>query len=173
MMEPSEDFEIVQAVILMPQPEGLIDLIREIGSRHGCHIVCLDAERLAGREHAWMAAQYGIRSWRRGNAIADSLEMEVLLYAGGTRQTSIARTYGIGPGTRNLYLCFIPSIGGAGKELEALVKLVTDDWNKLSEEKIVRLMELFGITKVEREVVGERRFANLVLERVALLDVYR
>ncbi|MDD1673626.1 MAG: KEOPS complex subunit Cgi121 [Methanomicrobiales archaeon] len=173
MMGLSGDFEIVQAVVLMPQPEGLIDTIREIGSRHGCRIVCLDAERLAGREHVRMAAQYGIRSWKRGTAIADSLEMEILLYAGGTRQTSIARAYGIDPGTRNLYLCFIPSMGGAKGELEAWVKLVTDDWDEISEEKIVRLMELFGITKAEREIAGDRRFANLVLERVALLDVYR
>jgi KEOPS complex subunit Cgi121 len=119
-----------------------------------------------------MAVQYGIRSWKRGTAIADSLEMEVLLYAGGTRQTSIARDFGIGPGTKKLYICFIPSMGGAGEELEAWVELVTDDWDEFSEEKIGKLMELFGITKVEREIAGERRFANLVLERVALLDVY-
>jgi KEOPS complex subunit Cgi121 len=40
-------------------------------------------------------------------------------------------------------------------------------------ERRARLRELFSITNEEIAAVGESRFADLVLERVALLEVYR
>jgi len=41
------------------------------------------------------------------------------------------------------------------------------------EEKREKLMRFFNITDDEIEAVGERKLKMLVLERVALLDVYK
>jgi len=45
-----------------------------------------------------------------------------------------------------------------------------DDWNA---DKIAHLISLFGITPDELETVGQERIKDLVLERIALLEVYR
>jgi KEOPS complex subunit Cgi121 len=53
------------------------------------------------------------------------------------------------------------------------VTFVDGDWEELDPAKRARLAILFSITAEEIAVVGEARFRDLVLERVALLDVYR
>ena len=166
-------FEIRAAVMDRCSPAELIREAQRIGLQSRCCIVCLDADRIAGVRHAESAVRHGLRAWEAGTAIADSLEMEVLLYAGGTRQTSIGSTFGVRSDTTNLYLCFIPPSEEAITEIGYYVRHTEEDGENLTEEKVRRLAELFGITPAECEAVGRGRFQDLVIERVALLDVYR
>jgi tRNA threonylcarbamoyladenosine modification (KEOPS) complex Cgi121 subunit len=49
-----------------------------------------------------------------------------------------------------------------------------DSWNGIDQEKEERLMKLFDITQEELQTQQDRsRIIDLVLERVALLDVLR
>jgi tRNA threonylcarbamoyladenosine modification (KEOPS) complex Cgi121 subunit len=49
-----------------------------------------------------------------------------------------------------------------------------DSWNGIDQEKQERLMKLFDITPEELQTLSDnRRIVDLVLERVALLDVLR
>jgi KEOPS complex subunit Cgi121 len=64
-------------------------------------------------------------------------------------------------------------VPGVRDRLAGLVTFVGGDWESIDPAKRARLAELFGITPEEILVVGEARFRDLVLERVALLDVYR
>jgi KEOPS complex subunit Cgi121 len=166
-------YEIRAAVLDGCRPEDLIRRIRVSGLQPRCRIICFDADRMAGRRHVEAAVCQGIRAWDEGTSIADSLEMEVLLYAGGTRQTSLGRNFGLTPNTRNLYLCFIPPCEEATTEMLQWVRFTEDHDENLSEEKVRRLADLFGITRAECETVGKDRIPELVIERVALLNVYK
>jgi KEOPS complex subunit Cgi121 len=53
------------------------------------------------------------------------------------------------------------------------VTVVTENWEVISKEKRLRLASLFAIPDDELAAAGESRFADLVIERVALLDVFR
>jgi KEOPS complex subunit Cgi121 len=171
--EADSDFEIRAGIIENCRPEDLIKRAQQAGLQSHCCIVCLDADRMAGRRHVKSAVQHGLRAWRERSAIADSLEMEILLYAGGTRQTSIGRNYGVRPDTRNLYLCFIPSSDEAITEMGQWVRYIDNYREGWSEERLQKLADLFGITREECETVGKDRMEDLVIERVALLDVYK
>ncbi len=166
-------FEIRAARVESPRPEDLIHRAQRTGLQTQCTVVILDADRIAGTKHVEAAIQHAIRAFREKSSIADSLEMEILLYAGGTRQTSIGRDFGIVAETRNLYLCFIPPSAEAVKEMGQWVRYVEDYPEEINEEKATRLALLFGITREERDAAGEDRIQDLVLERVALLDVYK
>ncbi|MDD2473422.1 MAG: KEOPS complex subunit Cgi121, partial [Methanoculleus sp.] len=111
--------------------------------------------------------------WTGGEAIANSIEMEALLYAAGTRQCQVAATFGIHPGENGSYIAVCPPAPGVRDRLAGLVTFVDGDWEELDPAKRARLAILFSITAEEIAVVGEARFRDLVLERVALLDVYR
>ncbi len=128
---------------------------------------------MAGKSHVESAVYHALRAWQEGRAIADSLEMEILLYAGGTRQTSIGRDFGVCSDTRNVYLCFVPPSDVAIKEMESWVQYIADHDERLNPVKVRRLMDLFGITREEILAVGDDHIRDLVLERVALLDVYK
>ena len=54
------------------------------------------------------------------------------------------------------------------------MEFVEEDWDRITPEKRGWLAEAFGITDDELAAAGgEDRFRDLVLERVALLDVSR
>ena len=76
------------------------------------------------------------------------------------------------PRRRRLAVC--PSAPGIRDHLAGLVTFVDGEHDEtIDPGKRARLADLFGITPEEVAVVGEDRFRDLVIERVALLDVYR
>jgi KEOPS complex subunit Cgi121 len=100
--------------------------------------------------------------------------MESLLYAAGSRQCQIGTGFGVHPGENRVYLCICPGNELVYKDFQKKgVSCDAQDWETISEQKRSLLMELFGITPEELEVVGCTRLQDLVLERVALLEVYR
>ena len=78
------------------------------------------------------------------------------------------------PGENRVYLCICPGNKRVLKDFQQVgVYCDEEDWEPFSEEKQSLLMELFGITVEEIGVIGISRLQDLVLERVALLEVYR
>jgi len=153
-----------------------LNAIRAIAVAHDTHIICFNADMVAGTAHVRAALDHAIRSFREGNAISNTLEMETLLYAAGSRQCSIGASFGIHEGENRLWVCCYP---GRGKEifvaLSSVMAFVSgDSWNVIDPDRQRRLMQLFDISTEELKAVGsETRITDLVLERVTLLDVMR
>ncbi|MDD1702689.1 MAG: KEOPS complex subunit Cgi121, partial [Methanoregula sp.] len=135
------------------------------------HIVCFDAEKMAGRRHAEMAIRHAYRSFSNGTAISNSPEMEALLYAAGTRQCSLAVSFGLHEGENCLYVCCCPDSPGAWEALASCLHFTPEPSGEIPPEKAARLAALFAITADELAAAGCDRLQDLVLERVALLDV--
>jgi KEOPS complex subunit Cgi121 len=168
-----KEFEVRTAVFRVPGCARFLGELRAIGAARKTRIVCLNADLLAGRAHAEAALVRALRAVRAGTAISDSLEMEALLYASGNRQCSIAERFGLHEGENRAYVCLCPPAEVAFRDLAAIMEFVEEDWEALSEEKAGRLREAFGITPAELAAAGPGRLRELVLERVALLEVYR
>ncbi|HOB17743.1 MAG TPA: KEOPS complex subunit Cgi121 [Candidatus Methanoculleus thermohydrogenotrophicum] len=165
--------DIYQAVFTVDDNADFLRRIRRIANEYKTHIIFFDTDRLAGRDHVEMALRHAWRSWTSGEPIANSIEMEALLYAAGTRQCQVAAFFGIHPGVNRAYVAVCPPMPGIRERLVDLVTFVDEDWEEIDPAKQVRLADLFGITPEEIQAVGAERFRELVLERVALLDVYR
>ena len=165
--------EIYEARCEVADRSRFLRELRAIADEYRTSVVVFDAARMAGREHVTAALHHAWRSFYEGTPIANSFEMEALLFAAGTRQTSVASGFGIREGATEAYVCICPPAQGAYDALKQLVTFVNEDWEEIDEEKRDRLMKLFAITPQELEVVGTEKFRDLVLERVALLEVYR
>ncbi|HOD86312.1 MAG TPA: KEOPS complex subunit Cgi121 [Methanoculleus sp.] len=166
--------EIYTAVFTVEDTREFLNDVRKIADDCETNIILFDAGRLAGREHVEAALLHAWRAWESGDAISNSFEMETLLYAAGTRQCHLAGSYGVHTGENRAYVAICPPATGARERLADLVEFVeTDPEEGIDPAKRERLAELFGITPEEIGVVGEERFRELVLERVALLEVYR
>ena len=168
-----ERFGIRTAVFRVSSCSSFLRKIREIATARCTHVICFNADLMAGRAHAEAALERAVRAVEGGTAISSSLEMEALLYASGSRQCSAAERFGIHKGMNRSYVCLSPPADAAFRDLSALVEFVDEDWEDISEEKSARLRETFGITPGEIDAAGTDRFRDLVLERVALLEVYR
>jgi KEOPS complex subunit Cgi121 len=147
--------------------------IRQVSMDHASVIVLLNADIMAGIAHVESAILHAFRAYREKTCISNSLEMEVLLYAAGSRQCSVATRFGIHQGWNRVYLCICPPDPRVWDLLCPQVTEVHEDWELIDKDKAGRLMELFSITPEELRVVGAGGIRDLVLERVALLEVYR
>jgi len=168
--------DIRAAVCTIADRAAFLESLRAIAEAHDTHIICFNADMVAGIAHVRAAVDHAVRSFREGSAISNTLEMEALLYAAGSRQCSVGASFGIHEGENRLWVCCYP---GPGEEVFTALRPVMqfiagDSWNVMDPDREERLMQLFGITPEELLAVGSRtRIADLVLERVALLDVMR
>lgn len=155
---------------------AFLEVLRSVALEHDTHIICFNADMVAGKAHVRSAVDHAVRTFREGNAISNTLEMEALLYAAGSRQCSIGASFGIREGKNRLWVCCSPGpCGEVFTALEPVMQFVYgDSWNGIDREKQERLMKLFDITPEELQTLSDnRRIVDLVLERVALLDVLR
>ncbi len=173
MDSSGEDYEIRQAIVTVSDRDTCLRMIKEIAHYHSIHIVCFDAEKLAGRDHADAAIRHAQRSISSTKPISNSFEMEALLFAAGSRQCSVAALFGIHEGENNMFVCSYPVKNEVWTTLSHHMHFVTETWDDLTDNKISRLRSLFGITQDELETVGQERIKDLVLERIALLEVNR
>jgi KEOPS complex subunit Cgi121 len=166
------EFGIRYATVTVDDPAAFLAAVRRVAGQTGTGIVLFDADRMAGRAHVVSALVHAARSVERGDPIARTFEMEALLYAAGTRQTRIGRTFGLHDGENRCWIAVAPPDERAWTLLSGLVQFGPEP-HGIGPADRRRLCDLFDITSVELEIVGEDRLAELVLERVALLDANR
>ncbi len=110
-----------------------------------------------------------MNSFRKGTNIASDLAHEIILYAAGTRQISRAMKLGIHRGHNNIVLVTV----GENADLSGLVEITPKPVLQYDQSKKEAILEVFSIAKEEIEAVGEEKIPELVLERVALVDVLK
>ncbi|MFA5332004.1 MAG: KEOPS complex subunit Cgi121, partial [Methanoregula sp.] len=113
MDDTRESCGIRYATAAVKDRKAFLLVLRSVSDRYSTHIICFDADKMAGFRHAEMAVRHACRSFREGTAISKSLEMESLLYAAGTRQCSAAVSFGLHEGTNRLCVCCCPDSPGA------------------------------------------------------------
>ncbi len=172
-LQEHADYEIRQVRFFITNISHFLTHIRSVADENGCHIILFDATKMAGKRHVIASLDHAIRSFNEGTCISNSLEMETLLYASGTRQTHIAKQFGIHGGTNESYLCCFPYKGRVWPALSPHMTEVDEDWEIITPEKEARLIEIFGITRMEREAARNASLSDLVIERVALLEVMK
>jgi KEOPS complex subunit Cgi121 len=173
MKKSPGQFEIRQAKMAIDDLAAFLQTIRSIALRHSTHIICFNAENMAGSKHAETAIQYAERSFFSGKPISNSFEMEALLFAAGSRQCDIAVLFGIHEHENKTFVCSYPLNEHVWEDLSDNMDFVTENWNEISPDKEERLKSLFCISDEELALVGRERILDLILERLALLEVIR
>jgi len=145
-------------------------------------IQLFDADYVAGRLHLFLASLNALKAFKQGQNISGTLEVESLLYASGQRQISRAiEMVGLRPNTSKIAaLIFLSSereAREAEEETSKLIPRIRDErvLKAKDEEKIQKLIETFGITKLELETVKRNKegigeaLTKVIIERSALL----
>lgn len=165
---------ISQVRMFVENRDLFLSRLRQIATRWNTRIILFDASRIAGKAHVEAALFHAFRAQREMTMISSSVEMEALLFASGSRQIVHGMAFGIHEGANASYLCLCPGVSDAMADIrEYCTPADNEDWEPVSDEKEALLCSLFSITPEELVVVGPERIKELVLERVALLEVYR
>lgn len=155
--------EIVGARGKAANPEARLVAAREMGD-----VQLLDARVVCGRDHLLVASEHAKRAVRNGTKVANSLAVEFVLFASGERQISGAiAKMGIRQDTTEFAV--VVFAGDAESALRGL-GLSRDD--TLLDATVAKL-HAFGVTEAELASVPTDRQTDLVLERVALVDLLK
>ena len=173
MIIPPDSFEIRQAKMTVDDRSEFLSAIQSIARKNSTHIICFNADNMAGHRHVKAALHYARRSFSSGKSISNSFEMEALLFAAGSRQCNIAVSFGIHEQENAVFVCSCPVNGNVWEELSHHMHFVSETWEEITPEKEERIRSIFSISREELAIVGSERIVDLVLERIALLEVYR
>lgn len=143
--------------------------VNKISEKTGSVIVLFDALKTAGTEHIESAANHALRSFKNGKAVARTLPMEILVYASGQRQCSAASKFGLHKGENFVYVLIL---NGDEAAAQSEILKIIEKSDEISADAEV-LKKEFCITDEELSVVGIDRIKEIVLERVALIDVWK
>ena len=128
----------------------------------------LDARLVCGLDHLVSAAEHAERAMRQGTNASKALAVEFVVYASGERQIADALAkMGIRDDTTEFAVIVFG--GDPAKALEAL-RLTRDDAVLAATPAKLRA---FGLSEAELASVPPHRQADLVLERVALVDLLK
>lgn len=131
----------------------------------GCTVQLMDAEGIAGTQHALHSAVHALRSFSRGENISKDLGLEICVRASGQRQISQAlKILGIKNGDMKICAVAIDCEDDLIKKLEDI--LGKRDNSVLNADK-EKLKNIYGLSDLEIETAGS--ITKLLMERTALL----
>jgi len=147
--------------------EDPMAFIREVQAELGKEALCLDADLVCGREHIDSAVMHAERAFNYGTNASDSFAMEVMLYASGERQLSKAMAkMGLKKGPARIA---IVSFDGE------VTPEMLGKWGLKADPHAISFSVAkaghFGIGQKEADSVPPEKLQDLVLERVAFVDV--
>lgn len=145
--------------------KALMEAVLTRAAESGSQVLVMDGDMVFGSDHVRSAAAHAARATAEGKNSSESLAMETLLYASGERQLSSAiRKMSVRQETESVVVAVVRGQFSPGEEWSKLPEMAAPD-----KARLVR----FGITEKEMSTVAEDRLAELVLERVAAVDVVK
>lgn len=161
--------QILEGTVFIENKELFLKKIKEISTGKNLTIQAFDADKLAGKEHLTFAIEKALNSFRKRTNVANDLGKEIMLYAAGTRQINRAIKIGVHDGWNNIVIVAV----GDMIDLSVFNEITPHNVLQYSGSKNSALMDIFNITEDEIEAAGADKIPELVLERVALVDVMK
>jgi KEOPS complex subunit Cgi121 len=160
--------------------DGFLRKLLEFATEEQIVIQALNAELVYGKEHLLSATEHALRSFTQGTNATNSLALEILLYAAGERQiTKAIKKMGVRAGRQKIaFVLLDPSKQRKTRKAynHTLEKLLCMFHLKLDDtvlEGTIDTLKRFGITDQERHTIPQEKYGDLILERVAMVDVLK
>ncbi len=168
--------KIIGAVGEIKNIDSFLKIINNFSKENNILIQTFDANVIFGKKHILSAINHAQRAIDRKTNTTNSLEMEILLYSSGERQLKLAiPKMGVKKGKTKIVVVFLKEKKGnlSNKKIEEFLNMVSlnrDDKVLYGNENTLKL---FGINDNEIETVSKEKFSNLILEKVAMVDIIK
>ena len=155
------------------------DFLKDIScfaKKNNLIIQAFDAELIFSKNHILSAVNHAIRAISRKTSTTNSLEKEILLYVSGERQLKLAiPKVGIKPKNEKIVFVLINSnkksiSSNIIKDFLDMLRLVRDNKVIQGNENTLRR---FGIKENEIKTVMKNKYEDLILEKVAMVDIIK
>ena len=155
--------------------DGLLEQIQSFSQKNNVCIQVFNANMIFGKNHLISAVEHAQRSMKNKTNTTNSLGMEILLYASGERQLKLAiPKMGVKTGRAKIVLTLVKEKGEISdkivNEMLNLFSLARDD-SVIDGDK--ETLKNFGINKTELKTVSKNKYGDLILEKVAMVDIIK
>ncbi|MFB6220719.1 MAG: KEOPS complex subunit Cgi121 [Halolamina sp.] len=152
--------------------DAFLATIDDVAEATNTTVQAFDADYVVSEAHLRRAVERADRAIARDENVARDRAVEVLCYAAGRRQINRALEMGVAEG-ENRAVVLVDSPAGETAAEEAAIDALREhieDGDVLGEYDEATVREFFDVEDAELDAV-EGTLADIVLERVALLDV--
>ena len=159
--------------------EKALGITQQYEKKYGVALLLLNPRLVYGKNHIESAVKHAIRAFREKRNTSHSLSLEILLYASGKTQLKDAIEFmGIKRTGPYAIICVGKTrISGSENMIpKGIDKLVADlklDRNNSVLDGSKEILYRFGITDTELKTVDKSMYQDLILERVAMVDVFK
>ena len=168
------DTSIVSGLVHIEDLREFLKTLNNISSANNVTIQALDADKIAGERHVLFAVKKATDSMEANTNVANDLGVEIMRYAAGERQIEKAFSMGLHDGENRVVFALVGEEQSISSASTALLDIIDEkpliDYSPSKRESII---SQFNITKSEIGAVGEDKIPDLVIERVALVDVLK
>jgi len=155
--------------------DEILNKVNKYSSENNLIIQVFNAELIFGKNHIISAVQHARRAIELKTNTTNSFKMEILLYASGERQLKLAiPKMGVKKGEINIVFVLINDNGKITKKMTDDFILIT---TLIQDNSVIEgnenTLKKFGIDKREIETVMKTKYEDLILEKVAMVDVIK
>ncbi len=167
-------FQILGGSTHIGKVPEFLSKISSLASVNCTVIQAMDAGKIAGERHVRFAVQKALRAFEENFNSAKDPGIEIMRYASGKKQIGEAFSMGVREGEMELVFVVMGDDNGVKRSVGSLKGMICEkDVISYSLLKRDSIISQFGITASEIEATGEEMIPDLVLERVALVDVLK
>jgi len=139
-------------------------------------IQAFDADLIFSKNHIFSAVEHAFRAISRKTNTTNSLEKEILLYASGERQLKLAiPKIGVKKGNSKIAIVLLKNTKKiiSSQIIDDLLKLLclTRDDKVLEGDE--NTLKRFGLNEKELKTVNKAKYSDLILEKVAMVDIIK
>jgi KEOPS complex subunit Cgi121 len=153
--------------------DNFLEKLESFAKNQNIVIQAFNADVIYGKNHIISAVEHAIRAMDGKTNTTNSLGMEILLYSSGERQLKIAiPKMGVKKGKANIAFVFTSEkiSDQIINDLLGQLSLVRDD--EVIDGNIDTLKK-FGISENEINTVTKAKYGDLILEKVAMVDIIK
>ena len=159
--------------------DNFLKKILDFAQKHSIIIQVFNADMIYGKNHLISSVEHAKRAMKGKTNTTNSLSMEILLYASGERQLKLAiPKMGIKEGQSNIAFVFIcvnkrikvKIIDHLSDEMLKLLSLQRNDTILKGNKSVLKR---FGIDENEIKTVTKDKDGDLILEKIAMVDIIK
>jgi KEOPS complex subunit Cgi121 len=168
-------YKIFGAIGSIKNSEIFLKKISDFSKKNNLIIQVFDSNLIFGKNHLMSSIKHALRSMKNKKNTANSIEMEIMLYASGERQLKLAiPKMGIKKNTNKIAFIIM-------KEKKNISDLTID--SLLNSLNLIRFDDVlnidgkdikkFGINEKEITTVSLNDYEKLIIEKIALVDIIK
>jgi len=156
--------------------EKILKQVENLSNKYNIILQVFNADFIYGKNHLLSAVNHAKRAFAQNTNSLNSLALELLLYMSGERQIQKAiLKIGINKTTNNFAFVLISK--DKNEFSEKILIDVISSLNLIRDDKVLEgnidNLKRFGISEYELETISKDKYKDLILEKVALVDIIK